>query len=76
MLAEFKYGGVPKETFNGALGGYYDQAVPRRTFWHLKKDFFRAAVESVLLYGSTAWTLTTSLEDNSMTHTHECCEQL
>jgi NADPH-dependent 2,4-dienoyl-CoA reductase/sulfur reductase-like enzyme len=40
MLAEFKYGGVPKETFNGLLGGYYDQAVPRRTFWHLKKDFF------------------------------------
>ena len=30
---------------------------------NLKKDFFRAAVESVLLYGSTAWTLTTSLED-------------
>jgi NADPH-dependent 2,4-dienoyl-CoA reductase/sulfur reductase-like enzyme len=40
MLAEFKYGGVPKETFNGLMGGYYDQAVPRRTFWHLKKDFF------------------------------------
>ena len=40
MLAEFKYGGVPKETFNGLLGGNYDQAVPRRTFWHLKKDFF------------------------------------
>jgi sulfide:quinone oxidoreductase len=40
MLAEFKYGGEPKETFNGLLGGYYDQAVPRRTFWHLKKDFF------------------------------------
>ncbi len=30
---------------------------------NLKKDFFRAAVESVLLYGFTAWTLTTSLED-------------
>lgn len=40
MLAEFKYGGVPKETFNEMLGGRYDQAVPRRTFWHLKKDFF------------------------------------
>jgi hypothetical protein len=40
MLAEFKYGGVPKETFNAMLGGNYDQAVPRRTFWHLKKDFF------------------------------------
>ena len=28
----------------------------------MKKNFFRAAVESVLLYGSTAWTLTTNLE--------------
>ncbi|KAK4935231.1 hypothetical protein LTR10_023693 [Elasticomyces elasticus] len=38
MLAEFKYGGVPKETFNGWFG--IDQAVPRRAFYHLKKDFF------------------------------------
>lgn len=37
MLAEFKYGGVPKETF-GVLG--MDQATPRRAFYHLKKDFF------------------------------------
>ncbi|KAK4234171.1 hypothetical protein C8A03DRAFT_18875 [Achaetomium macrosporum] len=37
MLAEFKYGGVPKETFN-KIG--WDQATPRRTFYHLKKDFF------------------------------------
>ncbi|KAK3302927.1 uncharacterized protein B0T15DRAFT_259256 [Chaetomium strumarium] len=37
MLAEFKYGGVPKETFN-VIG--WDQATPRRAFYHLKKDFF------------------------------------
>ncbi|KAL3417441.1 Sulfide:quinone oxidoreductase/flavo-binding protein [Phlyctema vagabunda] len=38
MLAEFKYGGVPKETFGGWFG--IDQAVPNRAFYHLKKDFF------------------------------------
>ncbi|KAI2475162.1 Sulfide quinone reductase [Pyrenophora tritici-repentis] len=38
LLAEFKYGGVPKETFNTWLG--VDQGVPRRAFYHLKKDFF------------------------------------
>ncbi|AEO67599.1 uncharacterized protein THITE_2116481 [Thermothielavioides terrestris NRRL 8126] len=37
MLAEFKYGGVPQETF--ARFGW-DQATPRRAFYHLKKDFF------------------------------------
>ena len=29
----------------------------------LKRNFFRATVESVLVYGSTAWTLTTALEN-------------
>lgn len=38
LLAEFKYGGEPKETFNSWFG--VDQGVPRRAFWHLKKDFF------------------------------------
>ncbi|RMZ69289.1 sulfide quinone reductase [Pyrenophora seminiperda CCB06] len=38
LLAEFKYGGVPKETFGEWFG--IDQAVPRRAFYHLKKDFF------------------------------------
>ncbi|KAH7032362.1 hypothetical protein B0J12DRAFT_713673 [Macrophomina phaseolina] len=38
LLAEFKYGGVPKETFGEKLG--IDQATPRRAFYHLKKDFF------------------------------------
>lgn len=38
LLAEFKYGGEPKETFDDWLG--IDQAEPRRAFYHLKKDFF------------------------------------
>jgi NADPH-dependent 2,4-dienoyl-CoA reductase/sulfur reductase-like enzyme len=38
LLAEFKYDGVPKETFGRLFG--IDQGVPRRAFWHLKKDFF------------------------------------
>ncbi|KAH4117165.1 hypothetical protein HBH70_161680 [Parastagonospora nodorum] len=38
LLAEFKYGGVPKETFKEWLG--IDQGVPRRAFYNLKKDFF------------------------------------
>lgn len=38
LLAEFKYGGVPKETFGELFG--IDQATPRRSFYHLKKDFF------------------------------------
>jgi sulfide:quinone oxidoreductase len=38
LLAEFKYGGEPKETFGAWFG--VDQATPRRAFYHLKKDFF------------------------------------
>ena len=34
QLAEFKYGGVPKETFAPVLGS---QDVPSRLFYHLKK---------------------------------------
>ncbi|KAI4870343.1 FAD/NAD(P)-binding domain-containing protein [Hypoxylon rubiginosum] len=37
MLCEFKYGGVPKETFANILGG---QESPSRLFYYLKKDFF------------------------------------
>lgn len=37
LLAEFKYGGVPKETFaNFGL----DQGKPQTAFYYLKKDFF------------------------------------
>jgi NADPH-dependent 2,4-dienoyl-CoA reductase/sulfur reductase-like enzyme len=38
MLAEFKYGGVPKETFGNLFG--VDQGVPRSAFYWLKKEFF------------------------------------
>jgi NADPH-dependent 2,4-dienoyl-CoA reductase/sulfur reductase-like enzyme len=38
LLAEFKYGGEPKETFGNWFG--IDQATPRRSFYYLKKDFF------------------------------------
>ncbi|GAB1216543.1 hypothetical protein ATERTT37_005759 [Aspergillus terreus] len=38
LLAEFKYGGEPKETFNSWFG--IDQATPRREFYYLKKEFF------------------------------------
>ncbi|KAI0302262.1 FAD/NAD-P-binding domain-containing protein [Russula brevipes] len=37
MLAEFKYGLVPAETFSRSVG---DQGIPRRVFYHLKKDLF------------------------------------
>ena len=37
MLCEFKYGGVPQETFEHLLGS---QDKPRRVFYHLKKDVF------------------------------------
>lgn len=36
MLAEFVYGGKPRETF----GTFIDQGTPRRAFYHLKRDFF------------------------------------
>jgi sulfide:quinone oxidoreductase len=38
LLAEFKYGGEPKETFKKMVG--IDQGTPRRAFYYLKKDFF------------------------------------
>ncbi|GAA5869930.1 hypothetical protein JCM16303_001844 [Sporobolomyces ruberrimus] len=37
MLAEFKYGGVPKETFAPYLGS---QDKPSMLYYYLKKDFF------------------------------------
>ncbi|TIA88306.1 hypothetical protein E3P99_02689 [Wallemia hederae] len=37
LLAEFKYGGIPKETFAPVLGS---QDKPNRLFYHLKKDIF------------------------------------
>ena len=48
-----------------------------RTIWkskppeQIKKSFFRAVVELVLLYGSSAWTLTKRLE-NKLNGTYTC----
>lgn len=39
LLAEFKYGGVPKETFASVVPAL-DQGTPRTAFYYLKKDFF------------------------------------
>ena len=37
LLAEFKYGLEPKESFANILG---DQSIPRLPYYYLKKDFF------------------------------------
>ncbi|KAI9459472.1 FAD/NAD-P-binding domain-containing protein [Lactarius psammicola] len=37
LLAEFKYGLIPAESFANSIG---DQVTPRRAFYYLKKDFF------------------------------------
>ncbi|TQV93072.1 hypothetical protein V2A60_003617 [Cordyceps javanica] len=49
LLAEFKYGGEPKETFAG-LG--IDQATPNRAFYHLKKDFFPWVYKNHMVKGN------------------------
>ncbi|KAK4056073.1 hypothetical protein OIO90_002804 [Microbotryomycetes sp. JL221] len=48
MLAEFKYGGVPKETFARFVGS---QDKPNAFFYWLKKDFFPQAYWSAFLKG-------------------------
>ncbi|CZR70173.1 probable sulfide:quinone oxidoreductase, mitochondrial precursor [Phialocephala subalpina] len=50
LLAEFKYGGEPKETFNNWFG--IDQVVPRRAFYHLKKDFFPWVYRKYMVKGT------------------------
>jgi len=47
MLAEFKYGLVPKESF----GSFVDQGKSRRAFYHLKKDVFPAAYWNFMVNG-------------------------
>ena len=49
LLAEFKYGGVPKETFGRILG--LDQGVPRKAFYYLKKDFFPWVYQNYMVKG-------------------------
>ena len=42
----------------------------------MKRSFFQAAVESILLHGCATWTLTKQKERKSLTATtQECCEQ-
>lgn len=50
LLAEFKYGGVPKETFHSWFG--IDQAVPRRAFYYMKKDFFPWVYSKYMVKGT------------------------
>ncbi|KAF3388779.1 Sulfide:quinone oxidoreductase [Penicillium rolfsii] len=52
LLAEFKYGGEPKETFGDWFG--IDQAVPRRSFYYLKKDFFPWVYYNAMVKGNWA----------------------
>ena len=52
LLAEFKYGPEPKETFGNWFG--IDQAKPRRSFYHLKKDFFPWVYYSHMVKGNWA----------------------
>lgn len=52
LLAEFKYGNVPKETFGDWFG--IDQVNPRRAFFHLKKDFFPWVYYNSLVKGTWA----------------------
>ncbi|KAH7103826.1 FAD/NAD(P)-binding domain-containing protein [Auriculariales sp. MPI-PUGE-AT-0066] len=49
MLAEFKYGLQPTETFGGIFG--IDQVVPRRLFYHFKKDLFPRVYWSLMTKG-------------------------
>lgn len=52
MLAEFKYGGEPKETFGDFFG--IDQSIPRRSFYYLKKDFFPWVYYNSMVKGTWA----------------------
>ncbi|ORY67102.1 sulfide-quinone oxidoreductase [Pseudomassariella vexata] len=49
MLCEFKYGGVPAETFAGIFGS---QDKPKRVFYHLKKDAFPLVYFNSFLKGT------------------------
>ncbi|KZV91072.1 FAD/NAD(P)-binding domain-containing protein [Exidia glandulosa HHB12029] len=49
MLAEFKYGLEPKETFKSMLG--IDQVVPRKAFFNMKKHLFPWAYWKLMTKG-------------------------
>lgn len=50
LLAEFKYGGVPKETFGMVPG--LNQGTPHWAFYHLKKDFFPWVYKNFMIKGT------------------------
>lgn len=52
LLAEFKYGPEPKETFGDLIG--FDQAEPSRAFYYLKKDFFPWVYKNHMVKGTWA----------------------
>ena len=52
LLAEFKYGGVPKETFAGVPG--LSQGTPRRVFGMMKKYFFPWVYYNSMVKGTWA----------------------
>ena len=52
MLAEFKYGGVPKETFAEYLG---DQKKPAALYYYLKKDLFPWAYWNHMVCAPVVW---------------------
>ncbi|KAI1436205.1 FAD/NAD(P)-binding domain-containing protein [Xylaria sp. CBS 124048] len=49
MLCEFKYGGIPKETFAGIFGG---QETPQAAFYFLKKNIFPVVYWNHFLNGT------------------------
>lgn len=51
MLCEFKYGGVLDETF-AKFPGIGSQDVPRRLFYHIKKDVFPAVYWNSFVKGT------------------------
>ena len=72
QVEDFKYLGSyiasTEHDVNIRLGKAWDALDELDKIWksnlpdNLKRNFFRAAVETVLLYGSVSWTLTTHLE--------------
>ena len=72
QVEDFKYLGSyiasTEHDVNIRLGKAWDALNELDKIWksnlpdNLKRNFFRAAVETVLLYGSVSWTLTTHLE--------------
>lgn len=50
LLAEFKYGPEPKETF----AKYIDQGTPSKAFYYLKKDFFPWVYKNYMVKGTWA----------------------